>query len=138
MYGALDISTSGMIAQRTRLETIMTNIANRDTFLDENLENNPFQRQVAYFAPGDPKSRSAGGRRGGVHVTTIESEPGFDVRIEPNNPYADKATGTVKYPNVNPTVEQLNAYAAQRSYEANLAAADASRAMMTQALRLIA
>ena len=55
MYGALDISTSGMIAQRTRLEAIAANIANKDTILDEAGRNNPFQRRVAYFAPGDPK-----------------------------------------------------------------------------------
>lgn len=137
MYGALDISTSGMIAQRTRLETISANIANRDTFLDENGNNNPFKRRIAMFAPGDPSSGSSEGRALGVHVRSIEAEDGFDLRFEPGNPYAD-AQGYVKYPSINSTFEQLNAFQAQRSYEANVVVAEATKQMMTQALRLIA
>lgn len=137
MYGALDIATSGLIAQRTRLEAITTNIANKDTFLDAAGQNNPFQRRVVFFAPGDPAAPTATGQSLGVHVATIEEEPGFEPRYDPTNPYADES-GYVKYPAINSTFEQLNAYEAQRAYEANIAAAEASKAMMAQALRLIA
>lgn len=137
MYGALDISTGGMIAQRTRLEAIMSNIANRDTCVDANGQNNPFQRRVVFFAPGDPSARTPEAQRLGVHVAAIESEPGFDLRHEPNNPLAD-ANGYVKYPAINPVFEQMNAFEAQRAYEANVVAAEASKAMVAQALRLIA
>lgn len=137
MYGLLDISTSGMIAQRTRLESIMANVANKDTFLDESGQNNPYQRRAVFFAPGDPSSRTAEGRSLGVHVEEIESEPEFELRYEPSNPYADK-TGHVKYPSINPVFEQLNAMEAQRSYEANVVAAETAKTMMAQALRLIA
>lgn len=137
MYGALDIATSGLIAQRTRLEAITTNIANKDTFLDAAGQNNPFQRRVVFFAPGDPAAPTATGQALGVHVATIEQEPGFEPRYDPTNPYADES-GYVKYPAINSTFEQLNAYEAQRAYEANIAAAEASKAMMAQALRLIA
>jgi flagellar basal-body rod protein FlgC len=137
VYGALDISTSGMIAQRTRLEAITANIANRDTYLDANGNNIPFKRRVAMFAPGDPASSSVIGRGLGVHVESIEQEDGFELRFEPGNPYAD-AQGYVKYPAINPTFEQLNAFQAQRSYEANVVVAEATKQMMTQALRLIA
>ncbi len=137
MYGALDVSTSGMIAQRTRLEAITVNIVNQNTFLDENGRNNPFKRRVAMFAPGDPAAKSAAGRASGVHVHSIEQEEGFQVRFEPNNPYADDK-GYVKYPNINSTFEQLNALQAQRSYEANVTVAEATKQMMSTALRLIA
>jgi flagellar basal-body rod protein FlgC len=137
MYGALDISTGGMIAQRTRLDSIMANIANRDTILDENGQNNPFQRRVVYFAPGDPSASSPEARQLGVHVAAVESEEGFEPRFEPGNPYADQ-NGYVKYPAINSVFEQMNAFEAQRAYEANLAAAEVSKAMMSQALRLIA
>lgn len=133
MYGSLDISTSGLIAQRTRLEVITANIANANTILDAGGRNNPFQRKVVFFAPGDPAS----GNPLGVHVASIESEPGFDPRYEPGNPFAD-GNGYVKYPAINTVVERLNAYEAGRAYEANISAAEATKTMVAQALRLIA
>lgn len=136
MYGALDISTSGLIAQRTRLEAITANIVNKDTFLDASGRNNPYQRKAAFFAPGNPAAKTKAGRELGVHVAAIEDERGFEPRYEPGNPYAD-ANGYVKYPVINTVFEQLNAYEAQRAYEANIAAAEATKTMGAQALRLL-
>lgn len=136
MYGSLDISTSGMIAQRTRLEAITANIANKDSIVDASGQNNPYQRKTVFFAPGDPTAKTAAGRQMGVHVATIQSEPIFDPRYEPQNPLAD-ANGYVKYSSVNVVFEQLNAYEAQRAYEANIAAAEATKTMSAQALRLL-
>jgi flagellar basal-body rod protein FlgC len=126
-----------MIAQRTRLEAITMNIVNQNTFLDENGRNNPFQRRVVMLAPADPRSRGPNGRAMGVRVAAIEQEAGFTLRHEPTNPYADER-GYVKYPNINSTFEQVNAFAAQRSYEANVAVAEATKQMMTSVLRLLA
>lgn len=137
MYGALDVSTSGMIAQRTRLETITMNIVNKDTILDAAGKNNPYQRRVVFFAPGDPTAQTRGGRSMGVHVASVVEEPGSELRFDPNNPFAN-AQGYIKVPAVNPVFEQLNAYEAQRAYEANVVCAEATKTMMAQALRLIA
>ena len=137
MYGALDISTSGLIAQRTRLESITANIVNKDTITDASGRNNPYQRRVVFFSPGDPTATTPEGKALGVHVSSIEEEPGFEARYEPSNPYADDK-GYVKYPAINPAYEQINAYEAQRAYEANIVSAEATKTMMAQALRLIA
>jgi len=137
MYGALDISTSGLIAQRTRMESITANIVNKDNFLDAAGQNNPYQRRAVILAPGDPNAASSQGQHLGVHVAAIQEEPGFEPRYEPSNPYAD-ANGYVKYPSVNMAFEQLNAFEAQRSYEANITCAEATKTMMAQALRLLA
>jgi len=142
MYGLLDISTSGMVAQRTRLTAIQANIANRNTILDAQGNVNPYRARRVLFAPGDPTARGAEGRTLGVHVAQIEIDqapPNY--RWDPGNPYAIKEgrwKDHVPEPNVNPVVEQLNAMEASRAYEANVAAAEASKAMMAQALRLIA
>ena len=128
MYGALEISTSGLIAQRTRLEAITENIANRESI--------GYQRRSVYFAAGNPGASNEAGRAGGVHVAAIEKEDLFDVRYEPGSPYADER-GYVKYPAINPVLEQLNAFEAQRAYEANISAAEATKTMMAQALRLL-
>ncbi len=137
MYGALDISTSGMIAQRTRLEAYTANIANFATFTDTLGRNVPFARREVFVAPGASGARSESGRKLGVRVAAIGQDRTYQTRHEPSNPLAD-AAGYVKYPNINPVFEQMNAYDAMRAYEANLAAAEASKAIMAQALRLIA
>lgn len=137
MYGALEISTSGMIAQRTRLEAYTANIANAATFTDALGRNIPYARREVFFAPGAPGARSQSGQKLGVRVAAIGRDHTHQTRHEPSNPLADEA-GYVKYPNINPVFEQMNAYDAMRAYEANLAAAEASKAMMAQALRLIA
>lgn len=137
MYGSLDISTSGMIAQRVRLEAYTANIANAATFTDALGRNIPYARREVYFAPGDPSARTSAGRRMGVHVAAIGQDRTVQERYLPENPLADER-GYVKYPNINTVFEQLNAYDAMRAYEANLAAAEASKAMLAQALRLIA
>lgn len=135
MYGSLDISVSGMVAQRTRLETVATNIANADAILDENGEPNPFQRRIAHLAPAGDARR---GELGGVRVAAIDLDDSeFRLDYDPGNPYADER-GYVRYPNVDPTIEQVNGMLALRAYEANVAAAETTKTMMAQSLRLIA
>jgi len=141
MFGSLDISTSGMIAQRERMASIAANIANRNTILDADGNVNPYRRRMVHFAPGDPKAGSAEGRAMGVHVARIEidqGEPNYE--WDPTNPYAFKEgprTGYVPSPNINSVVEQINAMEAARAYEANVVAAEASKTMMAQALRIL-
>ena len=143
MYGALDISTSGMIAQRTRLEVIAANIANQNTLLDAHGNIAPYQRRIAAFAPGDPAAKGAQGRGLGVHVAEIalDPTPAQPREYDPDSPYAytdGPYKGYVAATNINPIVEQINAIEAARAYEANVAAAEAIKQMTAQALRLIA
>ncbi|MEM7622580.1 MAG: flagellar basal body rod protein FlgC [Planctomycetota bacterium] len=138
MYGALDISTSGMVAQRTRLAAIAANIANSNTILNERGELDPFKRRHVHFAPGDPTAPSRSGRNLGVHVREIEADTdAIKMRYMPGSPYADDR-GYVPTPDINSTVEQINAIQATRSYEANVTAAETTKTMMAQALRLLA
>jgi flagellar basal-body rod protein FlgC len=142
MYGTLDISTSGMVAQRTRLNAIAANLANRNTVLDANGNVNPYRARTVHFAPGDPNAATAQGQQLGVHVARIEQDPReFNLRWDPGNPMAYREgpkQGYVPEPNVNPVVEQVNALDASRAYEANVMAAEATKTMMNQALRLLA
>jgi flagellar basal-body rod protein FlgC len=138
MWGSLDISTSGMIAQRTRLEAIASNIANSKAILDSKGEYNPYRRRAVEFAAGDPTASTAHGREMGVHVASIWADPDSLRAVnDPTSPYAD-AAGYVYVPDIDPIAEQVNAMEAARSYEANVAAAEALKATMAQALRLLA
>jgi len=132
MYGSLDISTSGMLAQRTRLEAISANLANKDTMFDSAGNLNPYKRRHVFFAPGDGQ----GGP--GVHVADIQAdENAVRWKLDPGSPYANE-DGYVPVPDIDSVTEQINAMAAARAYEANVAAAEATKTMMAQALRLLA
>ena len=134
MYGLLDISTSGMIAQRTRVEVATANIANANSILDPNDKNEPFRRRMAMLAPGDPDS----GNRLGVHVAKIELADGpFRRQYAPGSPYAD-SEGFIYTPDIDITTETVNAMEASRAYEANVMASEATKAMMAASLRLLA
>jgi flagellar basal-body rod protein FlgC len=134
MFGSLDISTSGLVAQRTRLEVISANLANKDAILDAKGNYAPFRRRIAVFSQGDPTT----GKSQGVHVSRIDKDPApFRKAFEPGHPYAD-AQGYVSYPNVEPAIETINAMEAMRAYEANITAAEATKSMFSSSLRLLA
>ena len=134
MYGSLDISTSGLIANRVRLEAISANIANAESLVNEAGEYEPFRRRMVTLAAGDPE----GGSGEGVHVASIDLDNGPPrMKYEPGSPFAN-ADGYVGYPNVDIVVEQMNAMEAQRSYEANITVAEATKTMMNAALQLLA
>lgn len=127
MYGSLDISTSGMVAQRTRMAAISANIANANTRLGADGGFAPYARRGVALAPDE---------NGGVQVLAITQDNNFELRHDPDSPYA--VDGYVKVPNVNTTTEQINAMEASRAYEANVMAAETTKTMMAQALRLLA
>jgi flagellar basal-body rod protein FlgC len=133
MFTTFDISTSGLVANRTRLDAIAANIANVDVPVDPNSTRAPFSEQVVYFSQGDPVT----GNALGVHVAAIEPRNDFRKAYEPWSPLAD-AEGYVRYANIDPVVQQANAMLATRNYDANLAAIEASKSMMTAALSIIA
>jgi len=139
MFGLFDISTSGLVAQRVRLETISANIANQETLLDSQGRFDPWKRRSVVLAAGDSEiGRSPGGRGElGVHVAEIRESDSFDLRFQPGHPYADER-GYVRYPDVDPVLEQIDALDAVRAYEANIAAVEATKSMFASALAILA
>ncbi|MEM6750879.1 MAG: flagellar basal body rod protein FlgC [Planctomycetota bacterium] len=137
MFGALNVSTSALVAERVRAEAHAANVANTNAIADENGENNPFRRRIPVMAPGDPSSGSSRG----VHIREILIDPAAPkLRYMPNHPLAAKEgpnAGYVKFPNIDSTIEQMNMLTASRAYEANITAAEATKSMMRAALRLL-
>lgn len=133
MYGLFDISTSGLVAQRVRLETIASNLANQETLLDAQGRYAPWRRRGVEFAAGDGTRQDALG----VRVAAIHESDSFDLRFQPGHPYAN-SEGYVRYPDVDPVVEQIDALDAVRAYEANIAAVEAAKSMFSSALGLLA
>lgn len=134
MFGSLDVSTSALVANRTRLEIISSNLANANSVYDAQGRYAPFRRRIPILAAGDPSS----GRAEGVHISEIrvDNSP-FRKVHDPSSPNADK-NGYVNLPNVYPEIEQINALEATRAYEANITAAEATKQMIQTSLRLLA
>ena len=143
MFDALDIGASGLQAQRTRLDTIAQNIANVNTRHGPHGEIAPFKRRLVTFAAG--RKAAAGEQRGvgqpaaaGVRVDSVQLDPSAPIlKFEPNNPEHD-ANGNVAYPNIDPTVEFVNALDASRAYEANVTMMETAKATINSTLRLLA
>ncbi len=131
MFSSLDISTSGLVAQRIRMNTCANNLANMDSVTSP--EGGPYKRRSVVFEAGmGPRSDGPG-----VHVAEIEKQNTFRYEYDPANPYAD-AQGYVKLPGISPMVETINMMEAQRAYEANITAVEVSKSMLNSALRLLA
>jgi flagellar basal-body rod protein FlgC len=139
MFGALDVSTSALVAQRVRMDTIAGNIANEFTIANSKGEAEPYQRRVALFAPGNP---AAGPDAPGVHVAKIIKDPSPPRRVyDPGHPLAAKEghwNGYVAYPNVDRTIEFVNAMEAYRAYEANVTVMNTTKGMISASLKLLA
>ena len=143
MFDALDIGASGLQAQRTRLDTIAQNIANANTTHGPHGEKTPFRRRLVTFAAGRPAAPGeardvAGPAAAGVRVDSIRQDPSAPIlKFEPNNPDHD-ANGNVAYPNIDTTVEFVNALDASRAYEANVTMMETAKATINSTLRLLA
>jgi flagellar basal-body rod protein FlgC len=130
MFDALDISSSALQAQRTRLDTIAANIANLNTTRDAAGRPNPYRRRFAVFAAGQAGRPNAAG----VHVHQIaEDQSPFREVPDPDHPGQ-----FIKYPNIDLSTEYVNALEASRAYEANVTTMEVTKSMINASLRLIA
>lgn len=134
MFGALDITTSALVAQRRRADVISANAAGAFSLTDAQGNYNPYRRRIPVFATGDP----ATGSSQGVHLKEIRFDQSPLRKVyDPGSPFADER-GYVGFPNVDLTTEQINAIEAERAYEANITMAEATKSMMSSAMRLLA
>ncbi len=132
MFNSFDISVSGMVANRIWHDTIAANIANLNTTRDELGRPNPYQRRFPVMTPAENGS--------GVQVTGVESDNNFRLKFDPGNPDAQgpgPLQGWVKTPAIDLYTELTNSMVAQRSYEANLTALQATKQMISSDLRIL-
>ncbi|MCA9269619.1 MAG: flagellar basal body rod protein FlgC [Planctomycetales bacterium] len=139
MIGAFDISTSGLVAQRIRLNAISSNLANMSTLRNENGEAEPYQARYPVFQTSEDVATSYGAA--GVEVASIETETVEPLyKYQPNHPLAIQEgprKGYVAYPNINMVNEFVDALEASRAYEANIGVIEATKAMGNQTLRIV-
>jgi len=140
MISALDISTSALVAQRTRLNAISSNLANMSSIRDENGDVKPFKARYVVFQADDQLKTAHGAM--GVRVASVETEdiePQY--KYEPNHPFAikdGKWKGHVAYPKINMVREFTDAMEATRAYEANIGVMEITKSLGQQTLRILA
>jgi len=134
MFSVMDVSASGLYAERTRMRVIANNLANSESFVrgaDGKMA--PYRRQQVVFSLG-----SSAGTKEGVSVASVVPDMSEFRRVyDPSHPYAGP-DGYVNMPNVNPIVEMIDMMEASRAYEANVTALDATKNIINSALRIIA
>lgn len=140
MLSALDISTSGLAAQRIRMNTISSNLANMSTTKNEAGEAKPYQPKYPVFETDD----SIGGNgAAGVRVAEVKTDETVAPRwkFQPGHPDAVQEgprKGWVAYPGVDMMIEFTDALEAARAYEANLGSMEITKDMVGQTLRILA
>lgn len=138
-FTAMEVSASGLAAQRTRMNVAASNLANVSTTSTE--EGGPYRRRDVVLRSQQVPLAISGGNAGGfadavraVEVAAIE-EDAADPRYEydPGHPDAD-IDGFVAYPNINGVEEMVDMITASRAYEAGITALNASVSMAERAL----
>jgi len=139
-----DISASGLTAQRLRMDVISSNIANAETTRASYVNGQfvPYRRKMVVVEPmqtnfSDVLNGKLGGLGSeGVQVAAIVDDPSpFKQVYDPTHPDAN-ADGMVSMPNVDILKEMVDMISASRSYEANVTAFNASKAMFAKSLEI--
>ena len=140
-FSSMRVSASGLDAQTKRMNTISSNIANSET--TRTAEGGPYKRKDPTFAAvtdrenfGEVLQNALDEQVQGVMVQEIsEDQRAPRMVYNPSHPDANPE-GYVALPNVNPVEEMANMISAQRSYEANVTAMNAAKAMGQKSLEI--
>jgi flagellar basal-body rod protein FlgC len=148
LFDSINISATGMSAERLRSDVIANNIANANS--TRTPDGGPFRRSRVILRPrvDEPYWRSPflpngmdNGIGGGVRVAEVEKDYSKPLRLvyDPTHPDAIKSghhKGYVEMPNVDIVEEMVDMIAASRAYEANASIVEGSKAMFQQALQI--
>ena len=140
-FSAMNVSSSALAAERTRMNLISSNLANANA--TRTPEGGPYKRKDAIFAATPVENRFSRALDGAtaqqvrkVEVTAIiedQSQP--RLQYDPSHPDADPQ-GYVAMPNVNVVEEMADMIGATRAYEANITAVQAAKSMALKTLEI--
>ncbi|HWJ41675.1 MAG TPA: flagellar basal body rod protein FlgC [Candidatus Limnocylindrales bacterium] len=139
LFSSLQVSSSGMSAQRARAELLVENMANSET--TRTPEGGPYRRKDVVFSTdsqASPFSAVFQNEMGnGVRVSEIvEDQREPERRYVPGHPDAD-ANGYVAFPRMNPAEEMVDLLNSTRSYQANVAAISSVKDMISRSIDIM-
>ena len=130
------ICSSGLAAQRARMDVITSNIANVET--TSTPEGGPYRKKTAVFS-AEPLQGSfqdnLSGAIAAVKVERVEEDPDVKMVYDPSHPDADP-DGYVAKPNINLMMEMAEMIAASRNFEACVTVFDATKNMTLKTLEI--
>jgi flagellar basal-body rod protein FlgC len=138
---SLNISGSGLTAQKLRMDVISQNIANAEVTRTEN--GTPYRRKMVVLSSinggssfRDELNKATKVKTNGVQVQSVVEDPAPLVPVyNPNHPDANEE-GYVMLPNVNTAQEMIDMLGTSRAYEANVTAFNATKSMVMKALEI--
>ena len=140
-FNSIQTSSSGLSAQRIRMNLISGNLANVNT--TRTRDGGPYRRKEAVFAAQPMNSEfnkmltdRLKNQTDGVRVDRIYEDPNPPLmKYDPSHPHANDK-GYVAMPNINPMEEMVNMISATRGFEANVTALKAAKEMAIKALEI--
>lgn len=138
-FKSMRISSSGLAAERLRMDTIASNIVNAETTRGENGE--PYRRKVAVFKENlqNELDKSSGQSQKNIMgvkaVKIVEDQSALRRVYNPSHPDADEE-GYVSMPNVNILNEMADLMVATRAYEANVTVINEEKSMFMKSLEI--
>ena len=140
LLSSLRISSSGLSAQRKRMEAHSSNIANAQT--TRTAEGGPYRRKEVVFGSEPARENFSEILEGElaenahtVHATEVVHSDKVVYKHDPSHPDAN-AEGYVAMPDINPMVEMANMIEAQRAYESNVTAINTTKQMAMKTLEI--
>lgn len=138
VFSAMEVAASGLSAQRTRMNTIASNMANAQTTRTE--QGGPYRRVDPLFEAvrlermnaTEPTEQAV--RLVQVAEVVQDQRPGTLV-YQPGHPDANP-DGYVEFPNVNVVEEMVNMITASRAYEAGVTSIEAVKGIAQSALEI--
>ncbi len=138
---AIKISTSGLNAQRTRMNVVASNLANINT--TRTPQGGPYRKKEVIMSAkvvkdsfGQELKENTNEKLRGVEVSAIvEDKTPPRMQYDPAHPDANKE-GYVAFPNINLMQQMVNLLSASRSYEAGITVINASKSLILKALEL--
>ena len=138
---SLKISSSGLTANKKRMEAISSNIANAQT--TRTAEGGPYQPKDVVFGSEPARESFADILEGEleekaqtVQATQIVNKNKAPImKYEPSSPDAN-SEGYVAYPNINVMEEMANMIETSRAYEANINAMNTAKSMAMKDLEI--
>ncbi|MDD2270766.1 MAG: flagellar basal body rod protein FlgC [Desulfuromonadaceae bacterium] len=140
-FSAMNVSSSALAAERTRMNLISSNLANANA--TRTPEGGPYKRKDAVFTATPVENKFHRALDGAtaqqvrrVEVSEIvEDQSAPRLQYDPSNPDANPQ-GYVAMPNVNVVEEMADMIAASRAYEANVTAVQAAKSMAMKTLEI--
>ena len=130
---AFRVCASGLAAQRTKMDTIVSNLANVNTTRAPG--GGAYKRKMPVFS-SEPVEGSFDDTMRMVKVERIvEDKKSIKMVFDPNHPDANEK-GIVAMPDINTVTEMADMITANRAYEACVTAFDATKNMALKALEL--